>query len=263
MANILKRSNSASHSLEKLNFRLLRMRDGGLEGQEPEAQGFTRDLYRCAHGHQVRDSEHHWCEACVRKITSNVCGLDINYLDISYRTSAVVNLLLSLPVHLGPDACWPMPSATDRNKRLILPGAEWKKTTRAQKYSCRKAIYTLFWGDIGKARVTRNTPPHGNCTDPDCCNPLHMVSLFNTQPTPRDFAYLDLEVSYNKLAKFQQFFHANVPLENFWETLAKPRIRDPKMDADVLMERTYCTHAEARKTIEVQSESTPEAEVSE
>jgi|GEM_PF-1745673 len=258
MANNLKRRNVSSHTLEKLNFRLYRPGDGG-----PDDQGFTRSLYQCAHGHQIRDSEHHWCEACVQKINSNVCGLDMNYLDITYRTPAVVRLLEALPVHLGPDACWPVPGATDPNKRLVLPGSSWKKTHRSHKYTYRKALYMLFWGDIGKARVTRNTPPHGNCTDPDCCNPLHMVSVFNTQPTPRDFAYLNLEVDYEKLLKFQKAVQNNIPLDNFWQTLAKPRIRDPKMDADVLTERTYCDYAEARKTIEVQSRLEPEGEVSE
>ena len=255
MSNNLKRTGPASHTLERLNFRLYREGEGG--------DGFTTELYQCAHGHTRRDSEHHWCEACVRKVTSNVCGIDINYLDISYRTPAVVRLLQSLPYHLGPDACWPIPGATDHDKRLILPGAVWKKSCRSQKYSYRKAIYTLFWGDIGKARVTRNTPPHGNCTDPNCCNPLHMVSVFNIQPTPRDFAYFNLDVDYTKLLKFQQAVQLQAPLEDFWQTLAKPRIRDPKMDADVLTERTYCDYAEARKTIEVRSQCPAEGEISE
>ena len=260
MANNLKRRNSASHTLEKLNFRLFRKGGGG-----PEEQGFTTELYRCGHGHQLRDSEHHWCEACARKISSNVCGLDINYLDSSYRTPSIVRLLQSLPVHLGPDACWPMPGAMDPNKRLMLPypSSMDPKSPKTRKYNYRRALYFLFWGDVGNARITRDTPPHGPCTDSNCCNPLHMVSLFNVQTPPRDFAYLNLEVDYDKLWKFQEFSKRGVPMDNFWQTLAKPRIRDPKMDADVLTERTYCTHAEARKTIEVQSESTPEGEVSE
>ena len=233
-------------------------------------QNFGDYYFQCPHSHRLRDNDCMWCEPCVRKIIANVCGLDINFLEISYRTPNVVALLQSLPVHLGPDACWPIPDATNPNKRLTLPypysfwGDERdfdRKKPTSRKYNYRRALYFLFWGDVGEARITRNTPPHGPCTDPNCCNPLHMVSVFNVMPQPRDFAYLNLEVDYDKLWMFQEFVRRGVPMENFWQTLAKPRIRDPKMDADVLKERTYCTHAEARKTVEVQPESSPEGEV--
>jgi len=91
-----------------------------------------------------------------------------------------------------------------------------------------------------------------------------MVSAFNVVNTPpRDFHYLDLEINPRKFAMYCQAEAEGRDMGDLYLRQAKVGIRDPKMDADVLTERTYCDYAEARKTVEVQPESTPTGEVSE
>ena len=41
--------------------------------------------FACPHGHLIRDSSEHWCYECAKKILSNVCGFDVNYLQSDYR----------------------------------------------------------------------------------------------------------------------------------------------------------------------------------
>ena len=57
-------------------------------------------------------------------------------------------------------------------------------------------MYTLFWGDTGKEPVT-NLP---GCSDPTCCNPLHLTTIYNRNPKVRkSFNYLDLNQDERKI----------------------------------------------------------------
>ena len=198
-----------------------------------------------------RDEDHHWCEKCVRKITSNICGFDINFLSSRYRKPSVVRLLKSLPLDLGPDECWPIEDCHDENKRIVIPRPSKTYETAYTKTAYRKLLYLLFWGDIGKARVSMNTPPHGPCADPNCCNPLHMVSAFNVSPTaPRDFSYLNLEIDPEKFAMYCQAESMGKNLDDLYLTLAKVGIRDPRMDQEEITDRTYCTYDESESFAE-------------
>ena len=239
MAHPRKR-NRNGYTLTRLNFRFLR------EDRDFREQCFVKDCTPCPQGHMIRDEDHHWCEKCVRKISSNICGLDINFIASQYRKPSVIKLIKSLPVHLGPDECWPVPGCNDQNKRIVIPRPRRTYETSYEKVAYRKLLYTLFWGDIGKARVSMDRPPHGLCTDPECCNPLHMVSAFNISPTPpRDFAYLNLEINPEKFAMYCQAEAKGKNLDELYLAQARAGIRDPRMDQEEITDRTYCTYDES------------------
>jgi hypothetical protein len=247
MAHPRKR-NKDGYTLTRLNFRFCK------PDRDIREQCFVNDCCPCPQGHMLRDEDNYWCEKCVRKITSGICGFDINFLSSAYRTRSVVNLLKNLPIHLGPDECWPIAGALEPDKRIIVPrpgGGKGAFGSIKRKTAYRKLLYTLFWGDVGNVRVTMNTPPHGPCTDPECCNPLHMVSAFNVSPTPpRDFSYLNLEIDPEKFAMYCQAESMGKNLDDLYLTLAKVGIRDPRMDQEEITDRTYCTYDESESFAE-------------
>tara|TARA_B100000427_G_scaffold79230_1_gene64612 strand:- start:850 stop:1512 length:663 start_codon:yes stop_codon:yes gene_type:complete len=140
-----------------------------------------KDYYKgfpCCHGHTIRDINHHWCYHCVKKIESNICGFDINYLHTDYKTKYQ---RLWANIHIKDfNECW---EANLPGKRV--PHRVCFPSYRSQ-YSCQKSenttahkvIYNCAWGDIGNVFVTRL------CSNPWCLNPLHMFSTFNRRLYP-------------------------------------------------------------------------------
>lgn len=247
------------NALNNLHFRPYQPNKVGPSGIKGDLidQCFAEGMV-CPHGHTIRDESHFWCAKCVEKIASNIIGLDVNLVTEPYR--ALFKQVLSyLPTDLPIDQCWPVPEAQLYNKRFYMPRPTGHANIKQnQKVTIRKVVYTAFWGDIGVARVTRDSGPGRPCKNPDCCNPFHLVSTFNICPTaPRTFHYLDLNYDAAKLAFMARREAYGMSIDDIHKLRYKAGIRDPKMDADVLMERTYCTHEQpehlSEGTVAIQS----------
>jgi hypothetical protein len=175
---------------ERKNFRLLD------SSQSLEEQNFYQGL-PCPYDHVIRDQTHQWCYQCVMKIQTGLCGLDVNYIHEDFSAYALKALEM---VDIGkPTDCWPV-NKFDRSgkpKRISFPDYRQNgKEIVASKVTIKKIMYTLFWGDIGKEVVT-NLP---GCTDPTCCNPLHLTTIYNRDVKPRKmFNYFDLQRDEKKI----------------------------------------------------------------
>ena len=175
---------------ERRNFRLLDL------SQPLEEQGFYRGL-PCPYEHTIRDSTHHWCYQCVVKIQTGLCGLDINYVHEDFSHYAFK--ALDMVDVRGPNECWPVKAFDKQGKPKRFAFPDYKQNAREvapNKVTLKKILYTLFWGDTGKEVVT-NYP---GCSDPTCCNPLHLTTIYNRDTKPRRmFNYLDLERDEKKI----------------------------------------------------------------
>ena len=170
----------------------------GIENMGDEALkalGYYRG-YPCPHGHVIRDMESHWCYECAKKILSNVCGFDINYLIGDYKHKYAK---LWKSVEIGfPDQCWEISSKTGSTpKRVCLPSyrSHYSKQI-SENVNIHKALYQCAWGDVGSLVVTRL------CGNPKCGNPLHMVSSFNRTYPPASVTPLETDFNAEKLMLF-------------------------------------------------------------
>jgi hypothetical protein len=152
--------------------------------------------YPCLHGHVIRDTKDHWCYECAKKILSNVCGFDINYLHGDYKHKFAK---LWKKITIGPmDECWLIESpGGETPKRVCLPSyrAHYSKQ-KAENVNIHKAVYQCAWGDVGNMPVTRI------CANHKCANPLHMVSSWNRTLAPASVTPLDVEFRAEKLMLF-------------------------------------------------------------
>lgn len=137
-----------------------------------ETHGYYRGFV-CPHNHYIRDSKMHWCYFCVKKILSNVCGFDVNYLNLEYKIK--YEKLWSKIEIKDMDDCWPLRNGTRYSpKRVCFPSYRSSYShQKAENVTPHKAIYQCAWGDIGSMVVTRL------CGNPLCCNPLHLISSWN------------------------------------------------------------------------------------
>lgn len=82
-------------------------------------------------------------------------------------------------------------------------------------------MYTLFWGDVGKEVVT-NLP---GCTDPTCCNPLHLTTIYNRDPKHRKmFNYLCLDRDDRKINLLLNRHLKNYRIEDLLKQEYRPTI---------------------------------------
>lgn len=186
---------------------------------ELAVKGFYRGFV-CPHGHKIRHIKDHWCYHCAEKIFSNVCGIDVNYLDVNYklRTQA----LLEVIDVRGFKDCWePKTGAYLNNKRYCIHSYRSHKTNRMENVSGHKIIYQAAWGDVGSLSVTRT------CGNLNCFNPLHMKSDFNVQLSPKTMHSVEVDFNYNKLMVASNADANNKPLEKLMLSRYKKAIKNP------------------------------------
>ena len=193
MANLVKQVES---QLGRANFRHVQ----GIDNMEEESLrklGYYRG-FPCPHGHLIRDTEGHWCYECAKKILSNVCGFDINYLHKDYKHK-YAKLWKKIKISF-PDECWEMEMPGGGTpKRVCLPSyRSGYSKQKSENVNIHKAVYQCAWGDVGALVVTRL------CSNPKCANPLHMVSSFNRNYPPASVTPLDVEFKAEKLMLFNR-----------------------------------------------------------
>ena len=196
MASVVKKLQQVEKEFGKPNFRHV----SGIEALEEDrlnALGYYRG-FACPHGHLIRDSEGHWCYECAKKILSNVCGFDINYLHADYKHKYAK---LWKKITIGfPEDCWEMeaPGGTTP-KRVCLPSyRSGYSRNKSENVNIHKAIYQCAWGDVGNMVVTRL------CSNHKCANPLHMVSSFNRSYPPASVTPLEVDFKAEKLMLFNR-----------------------------------------------------------
>ena len=62
------------------------------EPLDPDISIYDQGFYHgfpCHLGHTIRHQEDHWCYECVRRIQSNVVGLDVNFITENYRREVI------------------------------------------------------------------------------------------------------------------------------------------------------------------------------
>ena len=168
-----------------------------LSPSQLESQGYYIG-FPCPHGHVIRDQENHWCYHCVKKIQSNVCGFDINFLHNEYKIKYAKLWKL---VDVGhPEDCWPIRGVADiSRKRVCLPSYRaFYSRQKSENVAIPKALYQCAWGDIGSMVVTRA------CGNKNCGNPLHMVSTWNRACPPERLHPFDLEFKAEKLMQINR-----------------------------------------------------------
>ena len=124
-----------------------------LSDDELDAKGYYRGFV-CPHNHYIRDKERHWCYHCVHKIQSNLCGFDINYLNVEYK--ARYQKLWAKVTRGTAEECWTIESPGPYTpKRICMPSYRSAYShQKAENLSFHKAIYNCAWGDIGNMVVT-------------------------------------------------------------------------------------------------------------
>ena len=95
----------------------------------------------CPHGHVIRDTENHWCYFCVKKILSNVCGFDVNYLHKDYKVKYAE---LWRRVSVGSqNECWIIGDSGHRSpKRICMPSyRSFYSKVKSENVNIHKALY--------------------------------------------------------------------------------------------------------------------------
>lgn len=154
--------------------------------------------FSCPHNHVIRDQQQHWCYFCVKKILSNICGFDINYIHTDYKVK-YHKLWKQIQVSADDD-CWEIQSpGVYTPKRICLPSyrSAYSKQ-KAENVTIHKAIYQCAWGDIGTHVVTRV------CGNPRCGNPLHLVSSWNRLFPPEAMHPFELDFEPEKLMLYSK-----------------------------------------------------------
>lgn len=196
MASVVRKLQQIEKEFGQPNFRHVQ----GIENMEEKnlnKLGYYRG-FACAHGHLIRDSERHWCYECAKKILSNVCGFDINYLHKDYKHK-YAKLWKKIAISF-PEECWEMEMPGGGTpKRVCLPSyRSGYSKQKSENVNIHKAVYQCAWGDVGALVVTRL------CSNPKCANPLHMVSSFNRNYPPASVTPLEVEFKAEKLMLFNR-----------------------------------------------------------
>ena len=143
----------------------------------------------CAHGHEIRDIQHHWCYQCTRKIQSNICGFDVNYLHSIYKVR--YQELWSLISTSDSSVCW---ENKFKHTRKNFPSYRNHTNNRwSENVNIHKLIYQCAWGDVGNCWVTRR------CSNRNCFNPLHLTSEWNVGLAPKSIEPFCKDFVYEKL----------------------------------------------------------------
>lgn len=192
-----------------------------LSDQELEEHKYYRG-YPCAHGHVIRDAAKHWCYHCAQKISSNVCGFDVNYLHHDYKVK-YASLWKRMPVGF-PQDCWLMNQGENKTPaRVCLPSyRSGYSKQKSENVNIHKAIYQCAWGDVGSLQVTRL------CGDKRCCNPLHLVSSWNRNLPPKTISPLEIEFKAEKLMLYGKRNREQKSMDSVLKKDYKMAITDPQ-----------------------------------
>lgn len=173
--------------------------------------------FPCPHNHFIRDNQDHWCYFCVKKIVSNICGFDINYLHTDYK---IKYKKLWSQLQIGErDACWEINSSGIYTpKRVCMPSyRSMYSKQKSENVTFQKAIYQCAWGDIGNMVVTRT------CGNPKCGNPLHLVSSWNRMYAPGFIHPFELDFVPEKLMHYsKRQGDPNIMHELYRRTITNP-----------------------------------------
>lgn len=213
---------------DQINFRYLRSTDTDALNRWGYYHGFP-----CPHHHTIRDSVNHWCYECVLKIKSNLCGFDLNYLDMNYKT-AMHELWNRVEVG-GWEDCWDIDGPGDKAPaRVWMPSYRSHYTPRiGDNITVQKAVYTCAWGDPGRLTVSRT------CNNVRCCNPLHLVTSWNRKTPPKSITPFCVGYEVEKLMllanrEIQGLGPKKIIEQSFKKTILSPKeVRiDPKYNED-------------------------------
>lgn len=179
---------------EATNFRFIQNIDA-LTDEELDQRGYYRGFI-CPHNHTIRDSKQHWCYHCVHKIQSNLCGFDINYINVEYK--AKYHRIWKQVEPGSPDECWTINTPGPYTpKRVCMPSyRSLYSHQKSENLSFHKALYQCAWGDVGSMFVTRT------CGNPRCGNPLHLTSSWNQTFVPEDINPFVLDFEAEKLMAY-------------------------------------------------------------
>lgn len=202
------------------------------------SHGYYRGFY-CVHGHRIRHLEEHWCYECVRKIQSNACGFDINYLNKNYK-SRLFTLWNQIPVGEWEE-CWEVPWLAKKRTRFPSYRTVYNSKTN-DNISVHKAIYQCAWGDVGKMFVTRL------CKNKNCLNPLHLVSSWNRMFPPKSIHPFCVEFDPAKAmhAAQNQLRDKPIPIveQQFKNTIQHPLVHKNTPDYDDIQELYYGSYVQ-------------------
>jgi hypothetical protein len=193
MANLYRQVKNA---VEQTSFRYVQLIEQ-LSKSQLESHGYYSG-YACPHGHTIRDAKQHWCYFCVKKILSNNCGFDINFLHNDYKVK-YSKLWKRIEVS-HPEDCWTInASGTYSPKRVCMPSYRAAYShQKSENVTIHKALYQCAWGDVGALIVTRA------CGNPKCGNPLHMVSSWNRAFPPEKVHPFEMEFKAEKLMQINR-----------------------------------------------------------
>ena len=237
-------ANSIKHATKLLNLAktltLIPVIDGihEMPDEELRTHGYYRGFY-CQHGHRIRHLEDHWCYECVRKIQSNNCGFDVNYLNKNYK-SRMLEIWNQIPVGEW-DECWEVPWLGGKRTRFPSYTMAFNEKYNGN-VTIHKIIYQCAWGDVGKLFVTRT------CKNKHCLNPLHLVSSFNRMFPPQVIHPFEPEFDPQKAMQQAQNFLKNKPeplLERQYKsTIQHPLVNKNTPDYDEEQELYYGSYAQ-------------------
>lgn len=176
---------------EATNFRFIKDIDS-LDDETLNQRGYYRGFI-CPHGHVIRDSQDHWCYHCVHKIKSNICGFDINYINVEYK--AKIQRLWNDVTPGAFNECWEIDTPGPYlPKRVCMPSyRSMYSHQKSENLSVQKCLYHCAWGDVGAMFVTRV------CGNKRCGNPLHMTSSWNQAFAPETIKPFVLNFQAEKL----------------------------------------------------------------
>jgi len=220
MASLVKKLQQVASDFGEPSFRHVH----GIEGMEEERLkelGYYRG-FPCPHNHLIRDSNQHWCYECGRKILSNVCGFDINYLHTDYKHK-YAKLWKKVKVTF-PEECWEIETPGETTpRRVCLPSyRSGYSKQKSENVNIHKALYQCAWGDVGVLVVTRL------CGNPKCGNPLHMASTFNRGYPPKNVTPLELDFKAEKLMLYNRQSHSETGVQPVIRSGYKNVISNPE-----------------------------------
>lgn len=212
MANVYR---GLKESIEEAGFRYVPNIEK-LSDEELETHGYYRGFV-CSHNHTIRDAKQHWCYFCVKKILSNVCGFDLNYLNLEYKTKYAK---LWAKITIGhPEDCWEIANRSRYSpSRVCFPSYRSSYShQKAENVTVHKAIYQCAWGDIGSMVVTRL------CGNSLCCNPLHLISSWNRLYPPSVISPFETKFVAEKLMVYgHNKGNTEIVERNFKHTISHP-----------------------------------------
>lgn len=161
-----------------------------LSDDQLKQEGFYKGMI-CPHNHTIRSLEDHSCYHCVRKIQSNLCGMNINFLSAPYKHK--VRDLFN-DIQIGElDECWESNRAAGRIRIASYRSTPERPTDNV---TAAKTIYNATWGDVGKVTVVRS------CKNKRCLNPLHLYSNYNVFYLPQEIHPFVLDFDPNELCQY-------------------------------------------------------------